>query len=138
MTPQHCRVKHEPPLTYGDCLRACVATVMDKQPEHVPHFADDGASGDVAMARLRDWLASEELAPFITAYPGDIALADLLDMMRTMNPASVYILFGGTGSGDHCVVCQGGEVVHNPAWYGSSLVGPCSQGWWQVLVMGRV
>lgn len=137
MTPAVSRIKHDPPHSYGDCLRACIATVMDVQIETVPHFAADGVDGDVAMARVREYLSP--MAPFIVAWPGDIALADLLDMMKLLNPQSTYILFGGTNDGgDHCVVCQGGKIVHNPAWYGCSIVGPLSNGTWQVLVVGRV
>lgn len=139
MQPVHCQVKHDPPNSYGDCLRACIATVLDMDPQEVPHFADGGASGDEAMWWLRGWAKTHGLAPFITAFPGDVSMADLLEMQRTVNPDSVYVLFGGTsGGGDHCVVCKGGEVVHNPAWYHSSLVGPLSNGTWQILVMGRL
>lgn len=139
MQPTHCRVPHDPPHSYGDCLRACIATIMDREPRCVPHFADNGVSGDEAMAAMRSWLITLGYAPFLAAWPGDIPLADLLDMMRILNPGSTYVLFGGTvGGADHCVVCQGGQVVHNPAWYGATVVGPLSNGTWQVLVVGRV
>ncbi len=140
MTPTHCRVRHDPANnSYGDCLRACVATILDMMPELIPHFAADGVTGDEAMQIMRYWMKPKGLAPFIIGYPGEIERADLLEMMRTVNPASSYILFGGTaGGGDHCVVCQGGEIVHNPAWYGGEIVGPLSTGDWQVLVIGRV
>lgn len=138
MTPTHCRVKHDPANgTYGDCLRACVATILDRPPETVPHFADAGVGSEEAYQAMRDWMGPQGLAPFIIAYPGDIERADLLEMMRLLNPASAYILFGNTGSGDHCVVCVGGQIVHNPAWYGGTITGPLSNGTWQVLVVGR-
>ena len=141
MTPTHCRVRHEPENgTYGDCLRACVASMMDLPWDQVPHVADNGRDGDSAMAQLRNWMKYKHgHVPFIVAWPGDIALDDLLEMMRMLNPASTYILFGGTADGgDHCVVCQGGRIVHNPAWTGSWIVGPLSNGTWQALVVGRV
>ena len=137
MTPQHSIVKHDPPHSYGDCLRACIASVMDQPIEQVPHFAAHGATGDEAMVKVRQHLVP--MAPFIVAWPGDIALGDLHEMQRVHTPHRSYILFGGThNGGDHCVVCQGGEIVHNPAWYGCNIVGPLSNGTWQVLVVGRV
>ena len=139
MRYEHCLVRHDPANgTYGDCLRACVASIMDMDSQHVPHFADAGADATVAMRWMGEWLRTYECAPFIVAYPGDISLAELLDMHRTINPDSVYILFGGTGGGDHCVVCRGGQVIHNPAWIGSRIIGPLSNDTWQVLIVGRV
>lgn len=139
MTPTFCQIRHDPPNDqWGDCLRACIATVLDLPHDDVPHFADHGRNSDAAFKLMRTWAKQRGLAPYLAAYPAT-SLSELLDMQRTLNPDSVYVLFGGTSDGtDHCVVCRGGEVVHNPAWYGSSLVGPTSAGWWQVLVMGRV
>lgn len=139
MTPQFCMTQHNPPHSYGDCLRACVASVMDMRCEDVPHFADNDTDGDTAMREMREWMRTYEVAPFIVAYPGEITRAELMDMMQTINPDSVYILFGGvSGGGDHCVVCRGGSVVHNPAWAGSHIVGPLSGGTWQIMVVGRL
>lgn len=140
MTPVMCRVKHDPDNdSYGDCLRACIATVLDLTADEVPHFADHGRSSKAAFDFMRTWAGDHRLAPFIVAYPGEIALSDLLDMHATLNPASTYILFGGVADGgDHCVVCEGGHISFNPAWYGSRIVGPLSNGTWQVLVMGRM
>lgn len=139
MTPDYCTVQHDPERgQYGDCLRACIASIMDLDTADVPHFADGGVDGDKAMARLRLWLNKHGFAPFIAAWPGEITLSDLLQMHQTLNPDSVYVLFGGTGSGDHCVVCRGGEIVHNPSWGGSHVIGPLSNGTWQALVVGRV
>jgi hypothetical protein len=66
-------------------------------------------------------------------------MADLLEMQGALNPSSIYVLFGSvSGGGDHCVVCEGGSIVHNPAWHGCDLIGPMSNGTWQLLVLGRV
>ena len=139
MTPTHCITKHNPPHTYGDCLRACVATILDFDALDVPNFADGGVDADAAFAHMRLWLSPMSLAPFITAYPGEHNMVDLLEMQGALNPTSVYVLFGSvSGGGDHCVVCEGGSIVHNPAWHGCDLVGPMSNGTWQLLVLGRV
>jgi hypothetical protein len=139
MTPTHCITKHNPPHTYGDCMRACVATILDMPTADLPNFADGGVDADSAFAEMRRWLLLIGLAPFITAYPGEHSMADLLEMQGALNPSSIYVLFGSTNSGgDHCVVCEGGSIVHNPAWYGCDLIGPMSNGTWQLLVLGRV
>lgn len=135
----HCTERHDPDAgTYGDCMRACIASIMDRDSEEVPHFADGGVSADEAMSHMRDWLHHTGHAPFIAGYPGDIFLSDLLTMHAALNPDSLYVLFGGTGSGDHCVVCRGGEIIWNPAWTGGRIGQPLSNGTWQVLVVGRV
>jgi hypothetical protein len=138
MTPAHCITKHNPPHSYGDCLRACVATILDLPTDYLPNFVDVGVDADGAFTHMRLWLSSMNLAPFITAYPGEHAMADLLEMQGALNPTSIYVLFGSVSGGDHCVVCEGGSIVHNPAWHGCDLIGPMSNGTWQLLVLGRV
>jgi len=145
MTPVMCRTKHQPPTSYGDCLRACVATVVDMDGDNVPHFADNGATGDEALDRARDWLVPRGLTVACFAFPGAIALPDLLEYMETMNPTVTWLLFGSTAlgpgkgaGGDHVNVCQGGKVVHDPAWIPTSIKSPTSDGIWQVWVVSRV
>lgn len=137
MTPVHCRVRHNPPEAYGDCLRACIASVLDMEPEQVPHFMDGNPDAGAMMAQLIQWLGERGLAPFTVMLPGE-PLDAILEHMGSLNPASTYLLFGGTGDGDHVVVCQGGRIVWNPAWYGGHLVQPASGDIWQVMVLGRV
>ena len=50
MTPTHCITKHNPPHSYGDCLRACVATILDFDALDVPNFADAGVDADAQVA----------------------------------------------------------------------------------------
>lgn len=137
MTPRWCTIAHKPPHSHGDCVRACIATVLDVQTEAVPHFAHDGADPYTVLARARDWLAKGGETVWVTMYP-PVERAELLEMLGEHNPDSTYMLFGMTDSGTgHVVVCQGGRIVHNPAWHGGSLVrsGP---GGWVVWIVGRV
>ena len=39
---------------YGDCLRACVSSLFECNPEYVPHFSHDGS--DEYISRLNHWL----------------------------------------------------------------------------------
>jgi len=145
MQPVMCRVKHEPPRSYGDCLRACVATIMDLDAEDVPHFADLGATADEAIASARRWLGDRGLTVACFAFPGDLALSEVLEYMGQTNPTVTWLLFGSTGhpdmigsGGDHVNVCQGGKIVHDPAWVPTSIKSPTSAGVWQVWVVSRV
>ena len=137
MTPVYCSLKHNPDAgIYGDCLRACVATILDRSIDTVPHFFNDGCDANTANVRLRIWLDQYGYKPFFCGYPGDVTFAGLLDMMADINPTTHYILYGrDEGDGDHVVVCRGGKMVHNPAWVPGPLIGPGSHGFWTVLVI---
>lgn len=145
MTPATCRIKHDPPHSYGDCLRACIATVMDTDTEQVPHFADMGATADEALASARRWLSGRGLTIAGFVFPGSESLPDLLGWMGENNPTVTWLLFGSTrhpdGSGhggDHVVVCRGGEVVHDPQWIPNRIKSPHSTGHWFIWVVARV
>jgi len=144
VTPVVCRTRHNPPKSYGDCLRACIASIMDLEPEHVPHFADMGATGEEARASARRWLGLRGLTITAFALDGGETVEGVLDWMGANNPDSTWLLFGSTArygepssGGDHVVVCQGGSVVHDPAWVPTSIkrVGSC--GYWEIWVVSR-
>ena len=144
MTPVMCRSPHRPPSSYGDCLRACIATVMDIDWQDVPHFADAGVSGAQSRAAARQWLNGHRLTVTAFAMP-DEPLDAVLHWMETENPDTTWLLFGSTArpgspdsGGDHVVVCQGGEVVHDPAWIPTSIkqVGSC--GYWEIWVVSKL
>ena len=140
MIPVNCITKHDPAAgTYGDCLRACVATVLGLPAEQVLHFIHDDCGAEECNRRLVDYLAFYGLAPFWVHFDGDTPLVDLLSLQGLQNPQSVYLLFGRTESEtDHVVVCRGGEIAHDPAWYRSRMIGPGSHGHWSVVVLGRI
>lgn len=136
MIPAHCRVRHDPPETYGDCVRAAVASVMELNTDDVPHFYCDN-NGVAGLQRLREWLGLQGLAPYFIHLPDTLSLDDILSGVNLDNPGIHYILFGNTGDGDHCVVCCDGEVVHNPSWYPLPLIKACSNGYWSILLIVR-
>lgn len=139
MTPAMCQSPHRPPESYGDCLRACIATVMDTPTEQTPHFADNGASAEEALAHVRRWLEPQGLTIATFAMGGDLSASDVMEWMGAMNPTVTWLLFGQQRSGgDHVVVCQGGKMVHNPAWVPASIVAPTTAGIWQIWVVSRV
>lgn len=140
MIPVVCRVKHDADVgTYGDCVRACVASIMELDAEAVPHFYHDNCDGGTGFDRINAFVGQHGLATFTTAYSGDDTLAELLATMGEQNPTAVYMLFGRTASGgSHVVVCRGGQIVHDPAWSRSPLIAPTSAGCWIVMVLARV
>lgn len=120
MQAQFCRVKHDPPNSYGDCIRACVASLLSLPTEEVPHFVRDNASGTVMLQRMRDYLKPLDLVPMINGFPATLSADDVLQFMGEHNPGVAFILL----SADHAVVCMDGAIAHNPAWVRSALVTP--------------
>lgn len=130
MTPCLCRVKHDPPNSYGDCWRACIATIMDiARPEDVPHFAEDGCSFDESIKRIREFLAPHNA--YLTHFSSEFQYTDILEFMSIRNPDIYYLLC----SENHVVVCQNDKIVHDPAWYRTTLTTPVEQ--WTVLVVTK-
>ncbi len=137
MITHHCIVKHDPPNSYGDCLRAAIASILDcDRIEDVPHFLRDG-DDERGQIELRAFLLERGLRPFYMAFPNTVALVDIFTMMAGVNTDVDYLLFCQCGGGDHVVICRNGEVTHNPAWDNGSISGACSNGFWCVVVMVR-
>ena len=123
MTPVNCRIRHDPECgQYGDCIRACIATILDVDAEDVPHFSHDDPAPETILMRVREWLCEWSrgtIGLLHLIFPGDVGLSDMLEYMGSINPDSTYMLFGNTGpgGGDHVVVCQADRIVHDPAWH---------------------
>lgn len=137
MIPVNCIVKHDPPHSYGDCVRACVASILEADAEDVPHFYADG-NGEYAFDRLRDYLRSHGLIPAYFPIPGDQTLEQALGFMNVNYPETEYLLFCADRGGDHCVAGCGGEIIHNPAWYRTEIIGPHSSGVWIVIILANL
>lgn len=129
-----CLVKHDPPNSYGDCVRACVSSILETPCEAVPHFYDDG-NGELAFDRMRVWLAGYGRIPAYYPLPGEMSLDEVL------REASMYktefMLFCSNAGGDHCVIGADGKIAHDPAWYRTAITGPHSSGVWIVILLAR-
>lgn len=143
MTPVFCSIPHAPGEgKFGDCLRACVATILDLGREHVPHFADGIKPEDDAMIsfeRLREYLATRKMFPLFVGY--DSGAADFDEVMRMVahfNGAVHAILLCGTPNDvNHAVVVKAGKVVHDPSWGGRhSHYAPTSLGYYGFIFFG--
>lgn len=135
MIPHKSRVRHDPPNSYGDCLRASIASILDiDPPELVPHFFHDGCDGHTAVMRLRDFLKEHNTAPFSLYFPGEMPVENVMEWMAAQNPDVHYLLFGRTSSGSHVIVCRNAEVVHDTAWITRKMVLPTTENVWQIIV----
>lgn len=131
MTPDICYVKNDPPNSYGDCLRACIASLLDLPTTEVPHFVRDGCEPHVTYDRVRKWLAERQLVPMFSGYSASETPDEVLAFMAETNPGVWYILF----SFDHAVVCCNDKIVHDPAWVKARLVPPTDM--WITMVLTR-
>jgi hypothetical protein len=120
-------VKHDPPRTYGDCITACIGSILER--EDVPNF-NTGQGGVELWAVIRDWLTVEGynlvLLPF---------REDPRPLMQEMQNDGYYFLMCSNGQENHAVVCRGDERVHDPSWYSTPITGPLENGYWIVGVV---
>lgn len=126
MNTRICKVKHNPPETYGDCIAACLRTILDD--DNVPHVFDERPPEE-SWAELRSYLKS--IGKNIALFPVD----DGMEFMGVNNPDIYYMLLCSNKSGNHAVVCKDGKVVHDPAWYKEIITGPLENGLWIVGVI---
>ena len=115
MEPRMCLTIHNPPKFYGDCIRACIATLTDD--DEVPHVFNDKREPEESWKQLRCYLKSKGKFLFLTS-------VDSLEDMAENNPGIPYMMICGTTNGNHAVLCQDGEIIHNPAYYKSEITGP--------------
>ncbi len=93
------------PYLPGNCLSACVASILDMPTESVPLFVKKTDPCDGIWAeRLDKWLAEDGLGALIL--PASVVLAP---------PEGFYILYGLSVKGnEHAVVGKAGRIVHDP------------------------
>jgi len=127
MTPRVCKIKHNPPKSYGDCVAACVATLIDR--DDVPHTFD-GRDAESAWSDLRAYLNQHGMTLSVFA-----SEEDPRDHMGVNNPDTPYMLMCSTSEGNHAVVCVGSEVFHDPSWYKMIIRGGTDMGVWVVGVI---
>lgn len=143
MTPVKQANRHDPAGgVYGDCHRACVATMLDLPLAAVPHFNDGGPDGDEFKLREKAFLARHGLVPIDAVYAreaGKDGPGLILYVVGQMNPGVPFILGGTSRNGvDHSVVARDGEIVHDPSLDESGIVGPCGDGWYWVTFFGAL
>jgi len=110
MTPQDQEFIHVPGEQYGDCMRACIASLLDLPIAEVPHFLRD-ADGDAQkfwggvldFAEARGW-------DYLSAFPEH--RPELAEAM-----GGYHIMGGPSPRGGgllHAVVGKEGQIVFDP------------------------
>ena len=137
MKPVNCTVKDDPANgSYGDCVRACVASVLEMESDEVPHFYHDG-DGEAGFERMRFWLAPERIPAYFTM-PGDKPLNWAIGYVGGAYDDAPFMLFCSSGGADHCIAVDEKGEIHNPAWYKAPIDGPHSSGVWIVIILARI
>lgn len=113
MTPTKQTIRHNPAIgDYGDCMRACIACLLDKPIEEVPHFAYDGTGA--AWERLETYWNKQGYATASMCLTEDVPF--IMEMMQHLNPNIYYLLGCASPIADHLVVCRGDQVVCDPGF----------------------
>ena len=115
----------------GDCFRCCIASLLDKKAEQVPHFCDylwddTDPDGGRFYRYLNEWLAPQGLAYIeITVSP------DQLWDWKQFQEAGLtvyHVLSGHSERARHSVIARNGEMVHDPHPSRGGLIGPYKDG----------
>lgn len=138
MKPVNCTVKDDPANgSYGDCVRACVASILEMESEQVPHFFHD-EDGERANMEMQKWLAEHGMIAAFIGFPGNLSFEQLAAHMTGTYMNRDYMLWCQCGSGDHALVARNDAIIHNPAWYKQAVTGPHSSGYWIVVILARI
>lgn len=102
MKPIDQQIMHDPDNgIYGDCQRACVASLLDLPASKVPHFFESGDENKFDNA-FHDFLKSKNLWQLVT---GEV----------TFREDCYHMIYGKTERGTlHAVIAFCGEIVHDP------------------------
>lgn len=110
-------VKHDPKAgSYGDCFRACVASVFNyRQITDVPHFLEKGPGSN--WGEYHRWLARTHDAYSMSVPLNVETLEDVFTFTRMSFSFNFpYILTGTSIAGvNHCVVANWFGIIHDPS-----------------------
>lgn len=135
MIPQEMIIKHDPKNAhFGDCARACIASMLELPSHSVPHFYRDGI-GEHGHANMQEFLGRHGLCyvqiPLQSEHEGQkVDLKRALEIGGYWTDDRIHYMLGGNstiGCG-HFVVAKSNRIVHNPG--AAKLVGPQSDGFW--------
>lgn len=137
MKPVKQLYRHKPDqLEFGDCHRACIASILELDIHEVPHFGYDGCTDiDIFNKRVANYLETKNLCEVTFAF--NCILPSLLRMMKLLNP-NVYYIVGGQSKNkvNHSVICYNDEIVHDPSLDNSGIESQCDDNhfWISILV----
>lgn len=136
MIPVYQTIMHDPDNgQYGDCFRACIASLMELPIEEVPHFMDGLGvdEGRIGLRRACDWLkvvGYGTIAYHAAWTPEELHLWQD-DFLMALNPNTHHIISGYTARNTfHSVIGKGGHMVHDPHPSGIGLLQPSEENPW--------
>ena len=135
MTPHKQLYKHDPEAgTIGDCWRTCIACLLDRSPEDVPHImVDCWEDSETANRKTREYLATQGLDFIEYAMSPGSSFEDILSHVGTVNPDLHYLLSGTSSNGiGHSVICCNDAIVWDTALDDSGIVAPMSDGYYWI------
>lgn len=103
MRPVDKLVVHDPENgKYGDCMRACIASLMHLDTIEVPHFYENGP--DDYYFKINTFLKNNNLKIIYTSHEGVIFYNDIYHLIFGKNPDGI----------PHACVAKNGKLVHDP------------------------
>jgi hypothetical protein len=95
---------------YGDCMRACLATIFDAPIESIPHRNED-ITGEEQDKMFNEWLARYGVCLQPMSVDGDY-----FAYMKELGVKTIiHLIYGYTERGTyHAVVAENGVVIHDP------------------------
>lgn len=132
MIPVMQQIRHDPDNgQHGDCQRAVIASLLEKDIEEVPHFNEGGPEDHIFFERLDAYLLTQGYLRFTSAYSCD--LATILLSLKCANRGIFVMLGGNSPRGfSHVVIAADGEIVHDPHPDGGGIIGPNDDGLYYV------
>lgn len=126
MIPHKCMVKSS---SEGDCMRACLATVLDLDSvSRIPNFAEGLRNDEEFLLKINIWLGTLGLSLFyfhVSASVGGVK--EIVQTVQETCPETPCILIGKSAGGvNHAVVVADGEIYNDPS--GAGISQPCDDG----------
>lgn len=133
--------RHNPPDSYGDCERACLASLLELPCEAVPNFCEPGPGETFSHSRWEvrrnAWLAERGFVPIQQCYHETLSLDGVLAGSAAYHRGLHFILTGESSNHvNHSVIVCDGVIVHDPSIDQSGIIGPCDDGRFWCMFLG--
>ena len=132
MIPRQQTYQHDPDNgIYGDCARTCLAALLNKTQDEVPHFLWDNCDNVTFNRRIDIFLRSVGLTRRVWTLPSTVDFGGVMNYIISMFPGQYVSLCGMSRSGvNHQVLVMDSDIVLDPSANG--IVGPADDGNWYI------
>jgi len=125
-------------ITIGDCFRTCVACVLDRFPQELPHgfrefwICEDTTVTPLVHQQLNDWLRLQGYNLRFIETPLQ-ATREQLDTYLRHYYTDMHVIVGcNSKNGGHSVVMKNGDYMWDPSIDNSGCVGPMDDGYYWI------